>query len=351
MKKFLSTLTALLFSMLLTACSSDSGSINENSLYNETFGTLDKPALEFSGEFFDLVTETGENSGVVTENADIPLQTEAEGIDANTENTLVYTNLACAGVQEYIKQILISSGIPENRAEKMFQWVNDYNECMGGCENFELKDEFTAVSVPAVDYGDYYPMSTLWFKTNKRDYGDILCRLAAFELMADGITAKNAVDESRYECYSDTQWLYSDYDAIYNNPLVDFRDSEIEKYFTLYAPIEIKKGSTEQEMYDSISEEWAKRGIAFDSNIKCSLITIWLQSDELTAAGHAAVLAEYEDELLLFEKTNPQSPYQVTKFSDLEQVKRYMYESIHQDYAKYGLETGTYIVMCNEKLL
>ena len=124
----------------------------------------------------------------------------------------------------------------------------------------------------------------------------------------------------------------------------------MEKYFSLYSPIEIKTECSEQEMNESIIKAWEKRGISFEEG-KCSLITIWLQSDGLTAAGHAAVLAENGSELLLFEKTNPQSPYQATKFSDLEQVKRYMFESVDIESARYGLETGTYIVMKNNKII
>lgn len=153
----------------------------------------------------------------------------------NTEkipgNTLVYTNLIGEDIQNYVKGVLISSGIPENRVEKVFEWVNDYNRCMGSCENFDLKDEFTSVTAHAVDYGDYYPMSTLWYKTNKRDYSDILCRLAAFELMGDSIDVKKPVEESRYGFDSESGWLYSDNDAVCNNPLVDFNESERKNIF------------------------------------------------------------------------------------------------------------------------
>lgn len=284
-----------------------------------------------------------------TEKDFVPIESNAKS-GVYSENTLIYTNLTGETVQSYVKEILISAGIPEKCTKKVFEWVNDYNACMGKCEGFDLKDEFTSVSADAVDYGDYYPMSTLWYKTNKRSYSDILCRLAAFGLIGDSITVKKPIEEDRYECYSDDQWLYSDYDAINNNPLVDFDESEKEKYFSLYAPIEIEKECNEQEMYDSILKEWERRGISFDS-IKCSLITIWLQDGGLTAAGHAAVLAENGDELLLFEKTNPQSPYQATRFSDLEQVKRYMFESVDLDNARYNLKTGSYIVMKNETMI
>lgn len=81
-----------------------------------------------------------------------------------------------------------------------------------------------------------------------------------------------------------------------------------------------------------------------------SLITIWLQDGNQTAAAHAAVLIQNGNSLLLFEKTNPQAPYQASKFS-IAQVKQYMYEAIHIEDLRYNTETGTYIVMQNDKQL
>ena len=68
-------------------------------------------------------------------------------------------------------------------------------------------------------------------------------------------------------------------------------------------------------------------------------------------AAHAAVLVQDGDAYLLLEKTNPQSPYQATRFSTVEQVKQYMYESIHIEDVRYDMETGTYIVMENDRML
>jgi len=337
MKKSLFTMLAAVISgaVFLTSCASE--------------GTADKYGLEQTNAEKTEILLSGSAEKKETK------QNEGNSVNADTEKrypdgTLNYSNLTGEAVRNEVKEILSIAGIPENQIEKVFEWVKDYNSCMGSCENFNLKDDFDSVSAYAIDYGDYYPMSTMWFKTNRRDYGDILCRLAAYKLLSDFISVGNPLDKSEWECYSDTQWLYSDYDAICNNPLVDFGESEMEKYFSLYSPIEIKTECSEQEMNESIIKAWEKRGISFEEG-KCSLITIWLQSDGLTAAGHAAVLAENGSELLLFEKTNPQSPYQATKFSDLEQVKRYMFESVDLESARYGLETGTYIVMKNNKII
>lgn len=105
-----------------------------------------------------------------------------------------------------------------------------------------------------------------------------------------------------------------------------------------------------EEMFASVAEEWQKRGISFTEG-QVSLITIWTQYEAQTAAAHVAALIRDGGAYLLLEKTNPQSPYQATRFSAKEQVKQYMYESIHIEDVRYETETGTYIVMENDRLL
>lgn len=277
--------------------------------------------------------ETADESGTVSE------QIAADGV-------LTYTNLLGKQVQDDIEEILLSAGIPQNRIEKVFEWIRDFNQCMSGCESYELADEFITVHAPVVDYGDYGPMSRMWFKTNQRDYGDVLCRIAAFQLLQDSIAVGNVIGRDEWECFADTQWLYSDWDAISGHPLIDFSDDEQSKYFTLFNPVVIKEGCSPTEMYNGIVDAWEKRAVVFDKS-QASLITVWTQEGNKTAVAHAAVLVEYADGLLLFEKTNPQSPYQVTKLSSIDQVKQYMYDSIYMEAVRYGYEVGPYVVMQN----
>ena len=260
MKKSLFKMLAAVISgaVFLTSCASE--------------GTADKYGLEQTNAGKTEILLSGSVEKKETK------QNEGNSVNADTEKrypdgTLTCSNLTGETVRNEVKEILSAAGISESRIEKVFEWIKDFNSCMGSCENFDLKDDFVSVSAYAIDYGDYYPMSTMWFKTNRRDYGDILCRLAAYELLKDFISVSNPLDESEWECYSDTQWLYSDYDAICNNPLVDFGESEMEKYFSLYSPIEIKTECSEQEMNESIIKAWGKRGISFEES-KCSLITI-----------------------------------------------------------------------------
>lgn len=291
----------------------------------------------------------GENT-VVPDSAETEMEPAADTDQIYQDGTLTYTNLVGEAVQNEVGESLVSAGIPQKYVDKMFQWVDDFNQCMDKCETFHLVDEFLTEQITVVDYGEYYPMSTAWFKTNRRDYGDVLCRIAAFWLMQDRITIDHLLNEDLWECYQDTQWLYSDHDAITGNPLIDFDKEQQERYFTLFNPVAIMRDCPEDEMYQSICDEWQKRGISFEEG-KASLITIWTQYEDQTAAAHAAVLIRDGNNCLLVEKTNPQSPYQATKFSTLTQVRQYMYESIHIEDARYDMETGTYIVMENDRII
>lgn len=266
------------------------------------------------------------------------------------DGTLTYSNLAGNTSQKEVREILLSAGIAEKDLDRLFLWIDDFNQCMSKCENFHLRDEFVTEDIAVVDYGDYYPMSTTWFKTNRREYGDVLCRIAAFWIMQDYVTAEKPIEKEQWECYQDTQWLYSDHDAISSHPLIEFDQQQQSLYYTIFNPVAITPDCSAEEMAASVSEEWQKRGISFTEG-QVSLITIWTQSGAKTAAAHAAALIQDNGAWLLLEKTNPQSPYQATRFSTKEQVKQYMYESIHIEDVRYEMETGTYIVMENDRLL
>lgn len=265
------------------------------------------------------------------------------------DGTLTYTNLVGGGVQDTVRRACTDAGVAPERLDKFFVWVDDFNACMKDCPSYTLQDAFVTIDAPVVDYGDYGPMSRLWYKTNGRKYSDVLCRIAAFQLMRDHITVSTPLAPADWDTGED-QWLCSDGDAIENFPLVAFSGAEKEMYFTLFDPISVPDDAAPEEMYGAIAGAWADRGVSFADGA-VSLATIWLLSDGQTAAGHAAVLAETEQGLLLVEKTNPQAPYQAAWFADEDQVRQYMYESIHIEDVRYGGETGTYLVLRNDQMM
>lgn len=264
------------------------------------------------------------------------------------DGELTYSNLVGKAVQEEVRAVLLAAGVSSEDVDTFFVWVDDFNQAMGDCPSYRLQDAFTTVQAPAVDYGEYGPMSRTWYKTNGRDYGDVLCRIAAFHLAKDSIRIASAVDRRDWACYTEDQWLYSDWEAISTSPLIEFSEEETEDYFTLYNPVSAAgKSLSAEEMYQAVLDAWQERAVAFTEG-PISLVTVWRQWEDQIAAAHAAVLVQNGEALLLVEKTNPQSPYQATKFSTLEQVRQYMYESIHQEDLRYGDETGTLIVLRND---
>ena len=264
------------------------------------------------------------------------------------DGELTYSNLVGREAQQEGRTVLLDAGIAAGDVDQFFVWVDDFNQAMKNCPSYQLQDAFTTVTAPVVDYGEYGPMSRTWYKENQRDYGDVLCRIAAFQLTKDAITTASAIDRRDWACYTEDQWLCSDWEAISTSPLIEFSEEETEDYFTLYNPVSAAgKSLSAEEMYQAVLDAWQERAAAFTEG-PVSLVTVWKQWEDQIAAAHAAVLVQNREELLLVEKTNPQSPYQATKFSTLEQVRQYMYESIHQEDLRYGDETGTLIVLRND---
>lgn len=267
------------------------------------------------------------------------------------DGELTYSNLVGKEVQKEVRTALLDAGVSSGDVDKFFDWVDDFNQAMGDCPSFTLQDGFATVEAPAVYYGEYGDMSRTWYKTNGRDYGDVLCRIAAFHLAKDGISVASAIDREDWDCYTEDQWLYSEWEAISTAPLIDFSEEETADYFTLYDPIKVAvEPLSAVEMYQAVLDAWREHEITFAGG-PVSLVTVWKQWEDQIAAAHAAALVQSGEALLLVEKTNPQSPYQATKFSSLEQVRQYMYESIRQDDLRYGSETGTLIVLQNDTLL
>ena len=51
-------------------------------------------------------------------------------------------------------------------------------------------------------------MSVEWYKNNKRNYHDILCRIAAYELVQDNISIDKVISKENFDCWdSDTDFL------------------------------------------------------------------------------------------------------------------------------------------------
>lgn len=281
-----------------------------------------------------------------------------QNVDAAPENKLTYSNLDSESSMSEVRDILTKAGIQANHIDNVLAWAADFNDCMRECPSFSLVGDFTAMDGMTVDYGEYPPMSTEWFKRNNREYPDVLCRIVAFELAQDNISVGKVIEEEDFDCWDeDTAWLLTDGDILFGRegeyvrfPLIEWsRDTQAE-YFTLFNPIHVEGQCGEQEMLRAIQETWTEREVSFKES-EFSLVTFWRQSGDRICASHAAVLIETDNGYLLFEKTNPESPYAATKFSSSDEVKQYLYNMMNLDFSRYDDQVGTYIILQNDKLL
>lgn len=256
-----------------------------------------------------------------------------------------------------MRDILTKAGIQTKYVDTVLDWVTDYNNCMRGCSAFSLEGDFVTIDGTVVDYGEYYPKYTEWYKRNNRNYPDVLCRIAAFELIRDNVTVSKVIAKDNFDCWDgNTAWLYTDGDILFGREaeayepyqLINWSDV-ISSDFTLFDPIHASKEYSEQEMLQAIQEKWSAQGISFKEN-DFTLITFWTQNTDIIGVSHAAVLIETDNSYLLVEKTNPLSPYAATNFSSTEEVKQYLYNMMNLDFLRYDSQIGTYIILQNSRL-
>lgn len=275
-----------------------------------------------------IITLTGCSNEKVTA-SDTTTNITKNDISTKEIESILYSNLVEKATQDEIAKRFVNADIPEEVVNTVMQWVNDYNGYMG--DLFDFTPDFQLMETDVIDYGNYYPKMKKW--TKNRDYGDILCRIAAFTLLKDKITVTNCLPEYKWSVSEDDGWLVSDKETFDTYPLIDVSDNEKSTYFTLYNPINVNKDMNINELYNKVTQEWNKIGITFEKS-SASIITVWSIYDYTGTTtvniAHAGILINDSEGLLFFEKTNPLSPYQATKFNTKEQLKNYMLSSMNQ---------------------
>lgn len=279
---------------------------------------------------------------------------------------LTYSNLDSQTAVEEVSSVLLDAGIEPDRIETVMAWVADFNDCMQGCPSFELVGDFRQVEDGVVDYGSYYEKSTQWFKTNARNYHDVLCRIVAFELVAPRVGVASPVPREAWpagefeDMGTDGFILFGGeagdfHDAYEPYPLLSWDDEAISTYWTLFCPVEIKAkmdsgdkagALDETTIQDAVATAWDERGVSFeavsggsaDAGMGCQLLTMWgcPASGGRVCNYHAAVVCPCEAGLMLFEKVNPEDPYAATYFETIEQAKAHLWGQLAIDNSRYG---------------
>ena len=224
-----------------------------------------------------------------------------QNIDVVVQDKLTYSNLDSELSMNEVRDILLKSGIQPNHVDTVLNWVTDYNNSMRECPSFSLVGDFVTIDEMAVDYGEYYDMSTEWYKRNRRNYHDVVCRIAAYELNQDNISIGNVLKKENFDCWDEnTAWLYTDGDILFGReavegehkayvpfPLIDWSKDMQAEYFTLFDPIGITEQCSEQEMFQAILEKWNGQEIRVNVTLP---ETEWLYSFIMSFGNQISIL-------------------------------------------------------------
>lgn len=248
---------------------------------------------------------------MVDTNDNITDQNEQE--DESEEQYLTYTNLVDQATQQEVKNQLITAGIQEETANEFIDWVNEYNNNVTSAD--VLQAGYQSVNQSPVDY------SKVYINEEYREDGTLMlgmnCRLTSYLLFQQFI-------ETKQELASYDPYLMFDVEAIEMEKRYETFNKE--KFITIFEPVTVEADSTLEDHINEIAAAWKSRGISIQDNGKVSLITMYLHDnyEDKRFVGHAGILFEAEDELLLIEKYGWNEPFQATKFESEKDMINYL---------------------------
>ena len=197
--------------------------------------------------------------------------TDNQSSNKQAEN-ITYANLTDKATQEEIVSILNIYGIPKAQTDTLIDWADDFNQRVASPK---LPEGFVSMEGNYVDY-------TSVILNPKAEQNDTLsydpeanCRLTAFMLLKNFIQTNQTKDET------DT-YLVFDVERIDQTEQFKLKEKERNNYYALYNWIPVR------------------------------------------FPGHVGVLVETDDGLLFVEKYGDVQPFQVTKFQNRDQLKKYL---------------------------
>lgn len=258
------------------------------------------------------------------------------------QTKLTYSNLIDEKTQNEIRDILIENKIDKKQADYFIELVQNYNDKSDINKLETSKEGFTTINTQQVKYDEVY-LDGKW-DVNKLNYMDFNCRLTAFSIFKNYIKS-----ESKFT--GDSISVMLDKDAINGNPMSKFSKEDTDKFINLYAGIKVENTQDVSKLAEAINKEWGKRKISFLDNKNISMINVFLHSpeDSEVFVGHAGILLQTKDELLFIEKYAPSLPFQVSKFKNKLELKKYLMDRLDNDTSGNG--SSKPIIMENNDLI
>ena len=152
---------------------------------------------------------------------------DAPDAPEQTAQTLEYSNLSDEASKELLSELFADAGIAAERADKFFACLDQFN---GSVKAEWLTDGFETAAPTETKY-DPYEMQEMWME-RQGDFPGYNCRITAYELMGDRITAGEDQPDTNGEdwLFMDLETLKRDPDALCGKSTADF--------CALFAPVE-----------------------------------------------------------------------------------------------------------------
>jgi len=262
------------------------------------------------------VGTVGESTTVATDNTTVDNTdaTETSIALSKAKIHLNYSNLADNETRDRVKKALANAGLSEDKINKFFEAVDEYNNAVG---SKNLVQEMTSIEAAFPTF-DQDKLIDAWLNNNQGFVGRN-CRITSYSLMGDFIKVGNKTP-------GDTTMLFNDFAAIDAKKIFEGEDKE--KFDTIFSYIDVNNTHDTNELADEIVKSWNDKQISFD-NDKMHMISVFMTMDDGKNAvqefiGHTGVLVNDKDKYLFIEKLAFELPYQVDEFDNLQDVNDYL---------------------------
>jgi len=256
---------------------------------------------------------------------------------------IAYTNLNDSVSRKLLEDMLSGAGVSGSRIQGFFNRVDSFNKSM---REEWLTTGFEEAELLYTKY-DPYTMQDEWTAKNGTFPG-YNCRITAMNLFGDflSVRADSQINAGEDVLFVDEETLKTDPDALGGSSLADFR--------ALYSSVKAEDTTEIKRHVQTVQEEWASRGVAFQENERIRLITVFFhdkptEEESLLFVGHVGVLLTAEDGTLYFvEKVAFQEPYRLLRFADRTALSDYLMGKYD---TSWGQDTASPFIMENDQLM
>ena len=207
----------------------------------------------------------GESTTVATDNTTVDNTdaTETSIALSKAKIHLKYSNLADNETRDRVKKALANAGLSEDKINKFFEAVDEYNNAVG---SKNLVQEMTSIEAAFPTF-DQDKLIDAWLNNNQGFVGRN-CRITSYSLMGDFIKVGNKTP-------GDTTMLFNDFAAIDAKKIFEGEDKE--KFDTIFSYIDVNNTHDTNELADEIVKSWNDKQISFD-NDKMHMISVFMRN-------------------------------------------------------------------------